>query len=85
MYATKEITQNHTKGLYILIFLKLYDSHVQALIQLLLTSGGAVYRTLLTVQVLELEQYPVDDVVAWHWGRISITGAARSIGMGWII
>jgi hypothetical protein len=32
------------------------------LIQLLLASGGAVYRTPLTLRVLELEQYPVDDV-----------------------
>jgi hypothetical protein len=31
------------------------------LIQLLLASGGAVYRTPLVVQVLELERYPMDD------------------------
>ena len=44
-----------------LLFRKLHDPRTQALIQLLLASGGAVYRTPLVVQVLELERYPMDD------------------------
>ena len=38
-----------------------YTTHARRLIQLLLASGGAIYRTPLAVQVLELERYPVDN------------------------
>jgi RNA-directed DNA polymerase len=51
----------HHTTRYRLLFRKLHDPRTQALIQLLLASGGAVYRTPLVVQVLELERYPMDD------------------------
>jgi Reverse transcriptase (RNA-dependent DNA polymerase) len=51
----------HQPTLCRLLFRKLHDPRTQALIQLLLASGGAVYRTPLAVQVLELERYPVGD------------------------
>ena len=51
----------HHPTLCRLLFRKLHDPRTQALIQLLLTAGGAVYRTPLAVQVMDLGQYPVAD------------------------
>jgi hypothetical protein len=51
----------HHTTRYRLLFRKLHDPRTQALIQLLLASGGAIYRTPLAMQVLELERYPMDD------------------------
>jgi RNA-directed DNA polymerase len=58
----------HHPTLCRLLFRILHDPRTQALIQLLLASGGTIYRTPLAVQVLELERYPMDEACSLALG-----------------
>ncbi len=51
----------HHPTLCRLLFRRLHDRRCQALIEQLLVAGGAVYRTPLAVQVLELDRYPLAE------------------------
>ena len=75
----------HYPTLCRLLFRKLHDPRTQALIQLLLASGGAVYRTPLAVQVLELERYPVDNACGLALGSYLSQWCGTFIWTGWII
>ncbi len=51
----------HHPTLCRLLFRRLHDERCRSLIERLLTAGGAVYRTPLAVEVLELDRHPLAD------------------------